>query len=87
MTSSFPLVQNRLHRFECEDLDDLLEALTEILVTLQTEELQRFFHRWIDRVRIGAREMETAYLIEQFIPPWRLAIFVQWRWGRDLFHG
>ena len=50
----FPLIKNRLDQFECNDPDDLFEAISEILGTLQTDDLRRVFQRWIERVAIMA---------------------------------
>jgi hypothetical protein len=50
----FRLVKKRLDQFECEDPNDLLEAITEILGTRQMDRLQRVLQKWIERVWIGA---------------------------------
>jgi hypothetical protein len=71
-------VKLRLDRFEYEDPDDLLEVITEILGTMQTDGLRGVLQRWIDRARIVAGGTEATYLIKQFISTWRFAIFVQW---------
>jgi hypothetical protein len=39
----FPLVKKRLDQFECDDPNDLLEAITEILGSPQADELHRVF--------------------------------------------
>jgi transposase len=39
----FPLVKKRPDRLECEDSDNLLEGITEIFRTLQTDRLQCVF--------------------------------------------
>jgi hypothetical protein len=51
----FPLVKKRFDRFEFDDHDGLIEAITEILATLQADRLQRVFQRCIDTVQIAAQ--------------------------------
>jgi hypothetical protein len=51
----FPLVKKRLDQFEYDDLDDLLQAITEIVSTLQADNLDRVFQEWVDRVRLVAQ--------------------------------
>jgi histone-lysine N-methyltransferase SETMAR len=51
---SFPLVKKRLDQFERDDPDDLLEAITEVLISLQGGDLYRVFQESVDRVRVLA---------------------------------
>jgi histone-lysine N-methyltransferase SETMAR len=50
----FPLIKNRLDQFECDDPDGLFEAVSEILGTIQTDDLRRVFQRGIERVAVVA---------------------------------
>jgi transposase len=50
----FPLVKKRLDQFECDNRDDLLEAITEILGSLQSNDLYRVFQEYVDRLRVVA---------------------------------
>jgi transposase len=57
----FPLVKKRLDQFECDNRDDLLEAITEILGSIQVDDLYRVFQEWLDRVRVVA-ERDGCYI-------------------------
>jgi hypothetical protein len=63
----FQFVKKRLDQFECDDPDDLLEAITEILGSRQADDLHRVFQKWVGRVRVvaegdgGSRPDETIH--------------------------
>jgi histone-lysine N-methyltransferase SETMAR len=50
----FPLIIKRLDQFECDDPAGLFETVSEILLTIQTDDLRRVFQRWIDKVAVVA---------------------------------
>jgi hypothetical protein len=50
----FSPINNRLDQFECDDPNTLFEAVSEILGTIQTDDLRRVFQRWIERVAVVA---------------------------------
>jgi histone-lysine N-methyltransferase SETMAR len=50
----FPLINNRLDQFECDDPDGLFEVASEILGTIQTDDLRRVFQRWIESIAVVA---------------------------------
>jgi hypothetical protein len=81
----FPLVKKRLDQFECDDPDDLLEPITEILGRLTI--CTAFSRSGSTESESWLRGMEAPYLIYQFIHPWLMDISVRWGWPRDLFHG
>jgi histone-lysine N-methyltransferase SETMAR len=62
----FPLIKNRLAEFECDDPDGLFEAISEILGTIQADDLRCIFRRWIERVVVVTGATEATYLMKQF---------------------
>jgi hypothetical protein len=50
----FPLIKDRLDKFECDNPDGRFEAVSEILDSIQTDDLRRVFQRWIERVAVVA---------------------------------
>jgi histone-lysine N-methyltransferase SETMAR len=54
----FPLVKKRLDQSECDDPDDLLDAITKMLGSRQADDLHRVFQEWVDRARVVAEGHE-----------------------------